>query len=221
MDSFKLFPLLLLLLAGCSLETSDISLFDAEPDVRVRIIEGANELTLNSESTIRARLSDRDASLSPPVTISVINRNNNPLMQISTTDGDQYLTSELLLSPTSVFTIENVPYGVGWWWGGVETRSYEGQLHVYIDSLNAIDAVLNLPMEEYLKGVIPYEIGPASPLEALKAQAIAARSEIVQTMITGKYRGEFHDVCADVECQVFAGNIRRSERSDSAVTLTR
>lgn len=221
MDSIKLFSILLLLLAGCNLETNDISLFDEEPYVRVRIIESANKLTLNSENTIRARLSDRDASLSPPVTISVINRNNNPLMQISTYDGDQYLASELLLSPTSIFTIEDVPYGVGWWWGGVETRSYEGQLHVYIDSLYAIDAVLNLPMEEYLKGVIPYEIGPASPLEALMAQAIAARSEIVQTMITGKYRGVFHDVCADVECQVFAGNIRRSERSDSAVTLTR
>jgi SpoIID/LytB domain protein len=84
-----------------------------------------------------------------------------------------------------------------------------------------LDAVLHLPMETYLKGVIPYEIGPDSPLEALKAQAVAARSEIVQTMITGKYRGEHYDVCADVECQVFAGNIRRSARSDSAVVLTR
>lgn len=87
--------------------------------------------------------------------------------------------------------------------------------------VRGLDAVLHLPMETYLMGVIPYEIGPESPLEALKSQAVAARSEIVQTMITGKYRGRYHDVCADVECQVFAGNNRRSARSDSAVTLTR
>jgi SpoIID/LytB domain protein len=32
-------------------------------------------------------------------------------------------------------------------------------------------------LEEYLKGVVPWEMNPSAPLEALKAQAICARSE--------------------------------------------
>jgi stage II sporulation protein D len=144
-------------------------------------------------------------------------------VQITDSNGNRWLAADVWIeSAGEEFIIRDVPFGVGWWWGGKEHRTYEGLLHVYAESGRArLDAVLHLPMETYLKGVIPYEIGPDSPLEALRAQAVAARSEIVQTMITGKYRGEHHDVCADVECQVFAGNIRRSARSDSAVTLTR
>ena len=107
-------------------------------------------------------------------------------------DGGSWQASELWLeSVGQEFLVEDVPFGVGWWWGGREHRTYEGRLHVYVDSSGRLDAVLHLPMETYLKGVIPYEIGPESPLEALKAQAVAARSEIAaqaetaQTMIPG------------------------------------
>jgi SpoIID/LytB domain protein len=146
----------------------------------------------------------------------------NGVFNISDSDGGAWQSADLwVTSKDNTFLIHDVPFGVGWWWGGSEHRTYEGQLHVYATADGGLDAVLHLPMETYLKGVIPYEIGPDSPLHSLMAQAVAARSEIVQTMITGKYRGEHHDVCADVECQVFAGNNRRSARSDSAVVLTR
>jgi SpoIID/LytB domain protein len=75
-------------------------------------------------------------------------------------------------------------------------------------------------MERYLLGVVPYEIGTDAPLEALKAQAVAARSEAVVALRSGLYSGPNHDLTSDVECQVFAGNKKRSSRSDSAVVLT-
>ncbi|MCC5926328.1 MAG: SpoIID/LytB domain-containing protein [Bacteroidetes bacterium] len=181
--------------------------------------EGA-EGDLSNETHIENRNPDAATSHNPNGNADP-NRSAASLL-VTDRDGGIWQASELWLeSVDPEFLVEDVPFGVGWWWGGREHRTYEGRLHVYVDASGRLDAVLHLPMETYLKGVIPYEIGPESPLEALKAQAVAARSEIVQTMVTGKYRGEFHDVCADVECQVFAGNIRRSARSDSAVVLTR
>jgi SpoIID/LytB domain protein len=57
-------------------------------------------------------------------------------------------------------------------------------------------------------------------LEALKSQVIAARSETVSALISGIYRGNNYDLCADVECQVFAGNNKRTTQTDRAVDET-
>ena len=57
--------------------------------------------------------------------------------------------------------------------GGYEL--HPGDLHVlYRDG--KMQAVLHAPVEEYLLGVVPYEMSDSFPLEALKAQAIAART---------------------------------------------
>lgn len=99
--------------------------------------------------------------------------------------------------------IQDVPYGVGWWWEGKEDRVYEGELLLFPAEGEHVDAVIRLPLEDYLLGVIPYEIGGDSPQEALKAQAVAARSEAIMALRSGMYCGPHHDLTADVECQVF------------------
>jgi stage II sporulation protein D len=100
-------------------------------------------------------------------------------------------------------------------------REYEGTLEVYPTEDGNIEIILALPMEEYLKGVVPYEIGSRSPLEAMCAQAVAARSEAYVALVTRKYAGDHYDICSDVQCQVFRGNERRTDNSDEAVRLTR
>lgn len=58
----------------------------------------------------------------------------------------------------------------------------QGGLSLYTGSLavtvldGRLRAVMEIPLEEYLKGVVPYEMADDFPLEALKAQAIAART---------------------------------------------
>jgi SpoIID/LytB domain protein len=117
--------------------------------------------------------------------------------------------------------IKNVPYGIGWWWEGKEDRIYEGEIEISINENKKFDVIVSLPLEKYLCGVVPYEIGSDAPLEALKAQVIAARSETVVALISGKYKGSNFDLCADVECQVFAGNNKRTIQTDKAVEETR
>ncbi len=213
--------------------------FDAEPEVRVLLINTLDEfaltapgpVTITDQSTGAAI--DSDTGIADPDIRDEVREDAHaaPTPLVFRLDGDAVTVTRggkeliagrwLTVATDTEFTIADVPYGINWWWGGTEDRIYEGELHVHVNGDGDLEAVLHLPMEEYLKGVIPYEIGPDSPLQALMAQAVAARAEIVQTLLTGKYQGEHHDVCAEVECQVFAGNHRRTARSDSAVTLTR
>src|SRR6185503_17943351 len=54
-------------------------------------------------------------------------------------------------------------------------REYRGEIHLVLNSRGKINVVNVLPMEDYLRGVVPLELSPSSypEIEALKAQAIA------------------------------------------------
>lgn len=58
---------------------------------------------------------------------------------------------------------------------------YTGDLHLSAAG-GALQAVLLAPVEEYLMGVVPYEMSDDFPLEALKAQAIAARTYTLRNL---------------------------------------
>ena len=57
---------------------------------------------------------------------------------------------------------------------------YTGDLNVSIDDAGGLRCILHINMEDYLKGVIAYEMSDSWPLEALKAQAVAARTYAMQ-----------------------------------------
>lgn len=76
--------------------------------------------------------------------------------------------------------------------------------------------VQEMPLDEYLKGVVPTEIGLAKPLEALKAQAIAARSYAVTTR---RHAADGFDLCTTAHCQVWKPQNRYPD-SDRAVDET-
>jgi stage II sporulation protein D len=198
-------------------------LFNQEPEVRVRIINTLDTLniSLGGEWSFRNTGASK-MSLSDGSHIQLVNQAG----QISIFD-----TSGALLAKTPSFMfgsqndtatvkIEAVPYGVGWWWAGEEDRTYEGSFHVYLGTNQEMNVIVQLPLETYLKGVVPYEIGGSSPLEALKAQAVAARSEAVIALTSKLYSGAFYDLTSDVECQVFSGNKKRTNLSDLAVDET-
>ena len=238
-QQFLHYGIFVLLLIAAACRPAPVARFDAEPEVRVLLINTLDEfvftspvpVTITDQSTGAAF--DSDTGIADPDIRDEVREDADaePVPLVFRLDGDAVTVTRggkeliagrwLTVETDTEFTIADVPYGINWWWGGTEDRLYQGELHVHVNRDGDLEAVLHLPMEEYLKGVIPYEIGPDSPLQALMAQAVAARAEIVQTLLTGKYQGEHHDVCAEVECQVFAGNHRRSARSDSAVTLTR
>lgn len=79
--------------------------------------------------------------------------------------------------------------------------------------------VLNyVGLEDYVKGVLPYEISADWPVEAQKAQAVCARSFALGTH---KHESEGYDLCNTTNCQVYLGANRATALSDSAVDATR
>ena len=84
--------------------------------------------------------------------------------------------------------------------GPVETaarRSSAPETPAQIRVLNG-DAVLTLPLEEYLVGVVAAEMPAAFEPEALRAQAVAARTYTLYCARTGRHAQA--DVCTDYGC---------------------
>jgi SpoIID/LytB domain protein len=115
--------------------------------------------------------------------------------------------------------ISDMEVGVGYHWESGQSRQYGGILEFMVDADGLLSVVNELPLEDYIKGVVPAEMAPGFPYEALKAQAIAARSEAVSK--TGlRHFGAPFDLCNDVHCQVYAGLSKRTLHTDMAVQST-
>ena len=76
-----------------------------------------------------------------------------------------------------------------------------------------INVVNVLHEDDYVKGVIPYEMSGNWPLAALEAQAVCARSYIYGNI--GHMRTYGFDVCNTAECQVYYG-LGNSQKAPSA-----
>lgn len=100
------------------------------------------------------------------------------------------------------------------------SRTYRGSLEVR--RRNGGAAVVNvLNLEAYLRGVVPAELGPKAfpALEALKAQAVAARTYTAAHL--GEHAAEGWDLCDSMQCQVYEGVGVEHPLSDRAVLETR
>jgi len=103
----------------------------------------------------------------------------------------------------------------------IDTRAYRGALEIFGNTRRTLTVVNELPLETYLRGVVPNELNPAAfgELEALKAQAVAARTYIHRNM--GQYKHEGYDICATDACQVYFGVLTEDPLATQAVMETR
>jgi stage II sporulation protein D len=96
-------------------------------------------------------------------------------------------------------------------------RAYRGAIEVRVakvpGKLNAINAV---ELEDYVRGVISKESPSSWPLEALKAQAVAARSYAISTPVRGAGFNQY----ADTRSQVYGGVAAETARTNQAVAET-
>lgn len=86
----------------------------------------------------------------------------------------------------------------------LDGKPYRGMLRVSSDE-KALMIVNILYVEDYLKGVVPPELGPVSEIdiEAIKAQAIAARTYTIAHL--GQYSSALYDMKSDVSDQLYQG----------------
>ena len=110
---------------------------------------------------------------------------------------------------------EDAADGVTWFKG---YKYYGGFRYERIGGGN-LTVVGIVPLDTYVKGVVPYESYKQWPLETLKAQAMCAKNYGLTNR--NKHNGSNFDLCATTDCQVYhgagSGSISPSELSDQAV----
>ncbi len=84
--------------------------------------------------------------------------------------------------------------------------------------------VQKIAFDDYLAGVLPYEIGPNSPLEALKAQAVIARTWGIFN--SDRFNMDKYHLCITTQCQVYKPpkitnkNVKKAIEATSNLILT-
>lgn len=96
--------------------------------------------------------------------------------------------------------------------------SYEGTLEIRREEAGLV-LINEVSIEEYVKGVLPSEMPSSYPLEALKAQAVCARTYAAMREAEKAYPQYNAAVDDSTACQVYR-NLQTSEQGDAAVEET-
>lgn len=97
-------------------------------------------------------------------------------------------------------------------------RTYRGSMALirWGSAGRTINRVL---VEDYVRGVVPAEMPTSWPADAVRAQAVAARSYAVRLRTNRRYPS--YDLCDTTACQVYRGSSVETARGDAAVRATK
>lgn len=100
-----------------------------------------------------------------------------------------------------------------------KSKPYRGEFQLVMGSLGRISLVNVLNLEDYLLGVVPKEMPPSWPAEALKAQAVSARNYTLTNL--GKRQAEGFDLRDTNDDQVYGGVEAEHAATTEAVRATK
>jgi stage II sporulation protein D len=105
-------------------------------------------------------------------------------------------------------------------WTPSGQRTYRGVLRAASPSTGSAvrDTVNVVSMDSYIKGVIPFEMPASWHPEAVKAQAVAARTYAAWSRAQNRRR--YYQICDTTSCQVYGGAAGEDTRSNAAVDAT-
>jgi SpoIID/LytB domain protein len=97
-------------------------------------------------------------------------------------------------------------------------RLYAGKFRLQPNTYQTYTLVNYVPLEVYLRGVVPHEIGVAAPTSAIAAQAVLARTYALRNL--RRFAVDDYELCADTQCQVYWGLSGVVEKTDQAIAAT-
>ncbi len=179
------------------------SLPAAAQTVRVLLAENLKNANINNSGLVYvyAQGSDKKFKVSKPETLSVQALGGGKL-KLGALQSDGTLVIEPAKDVTLTF----------------QKNTYTGKLYA-VPSGKTFNLIEYVDMENYLLGVLPYEMSPSWPLEALKAQAVAARTYTLME-IKNKKKKEF-DLYSDVRSQMYKGSGKVYDSVRQAVSATK
>ncbi|XGV95918.1 MAG: SpoIID/LytB domain-containing protein [Leptolyngbya sp. BL-A-14] len=103
---------------------------------------------------------------------------------------------------------------------GDKTRNlYAGSLRLQPNTYGTYTLVNQVPLETYLRGVVPYEIGTWAVQPVLEVQAILARTYALRNL--RRFAIDGYQLCANTQCQVYNGLSGVHPATDQAIAATR
>ncbi|MEB3199791.1 MAG: SpoIID/LytB domain-containing protein [Synechococcaceae cyanobacterium] len=107
-----------------------------------------------------------------------------------------------LQRPTGALTLQGplrieAPDGLRWREG-----VFAGPFRLQSDAHGGWSLIEQVPLERYLEGVLPHEIGAGAPAAALEAQAVLARTWAMRN--SHRFAVDGYHLCSDTQCQVYA-----------------
>ena len=130
--------------------------------------------------------------------------------RIEVVDAETGHTRARLIAPVTVTGRANTTLR-GAAENGVRNGIYRGRMALAPDG-RALLAVNSVGLEQYLYGVVPAEMPASWPAEALKAQAVVARSYALR----GRRPGSPYDVHADTRSQVYRGVLAETSATNAS-----
>ncbi len=107
-----------------------------------------------------------------------------------------YLTNEYtlqkLMGPISISSKEDIE---------INGINHGKSFYLVKDSYGSWTLIQKISFEKYLNGVLPHEMGKNSPLEALKAQAVIARTWALYN--SDRFKIDKYHLCITTQCQVY------------------
>ena len=167
-------------------------------DVRVLLAEAAPATTI--ASTVPYTVLDRAGVVHKVQAGPLVLR---PKLSLPTVDGPVRVPGPLVVRPGKKAPLS------------LDGRAYRGRLEITVKG-SFLRVVNFVKLEDYLQGVIAGEMPHRWPLEALKAQAVAARSYALASLVKGKP----FDLYSDVRSQVYRGVEGETARTSEAVRAT-
>ncbi|MCG2725172.1 MAG: SpoIID/LytB domain-containing protein [Elusimicrobia bacterium] len=96
-------------------------------------------------------------------------------------------------------------------------HTYRGEIILHSSGEENLIIVENIPLEDYISGVLSFEMSPTWPIEALKAQAVASRTFALENLQPNK----LFDITAGVERQVYKGQQKVNSKITEAINSTK
>ncbi len=121
-------------------------------------------------------------------------------------------------NPGETLALHALPSGTGYFFAKEQDRFYRGWIEFFPRSGKGFTVLNGVDLEAYIAGVLPSEMPSYWPLEALKVQAVVARSYGMSKM--GSHNAEGYDVCDEVHCEAYNGVGGETQKTNQAVRET-
>ncbi len=196
----KLFFVFFIFIASCVPVAVPRRKLMREPVVRILLQRNPENIKLRGDSKLKIKTGNKDGKVSGHLSIYF-----SPSLKILTADG-------VIKDPQFPIFIESTKRFIK-----IDGNIYPGAIEV--TKADNILIINHVKIEDYVKGVIPHEMGnlPENQIEALKAQAVAARSYVISHMDSDNP----YDIRSTIWDQVYGGVGSTDKIIEKAVESTR